>query len=238
MLNARPTRLLIVLVCLLASRIPLTEATVREESVDAKTKTALALDVHRDRGRALFHEHCARCHGMEAGGDGAHAIPALAGQRFDYLVRQLANFAGQERDSATMHGVLANQGLRAPQTWADIAGFLNRLPMSQPVMTGSGVKVSLGGAIFHEQCASCHRADAQGDVEGFVPSLRHEHYPYLVAQMHRIGRGDRHNVDENLARFLRSFDEVEIDAVADYLSRLEGPGERTPRMRADGTVLD
>jgi cytochrome c553 len=235
MLNPRRT-FLIALVCLLASRVPLAEATVREESVDAKTKAALALDVHRDRGRALFREHCARCHGTEAGGDGAHAIPALAEQRFDYLVRQLANFAGQERDSVTMHGALA--GLRDPQVWADVAGFLNRLPMSQPVTTGTGLKVSLGGAIFHEQCASCHRADAQGDVEGFVPSLRHQHYPYLVAQLHRIGRGDRHNVDENLARFLRSFDDVEIDALADYLSRLEGRGERTPRMRADGTVLD
>lgn len=209
-----------------------------EEWVDDRTQTALALDVHRQRGAALFHEHCARCHGSEAGGNAQRGIPALAGQRFAYLVRQLASFAGEQRESATMHHVLAGPGLHNPQVWADIAGFLNRQSMSEPVTHGDGLEVSLGGAIFHEQCASCHRPEAQGDAEGFVPSLRHQHYAYLVTQLHRIGHGDRHNVDENLVRFLHSFDEREIEAVADYLSRLDGRGPRTPHMRSDGTVLD
>jgi len=209
-----------------------------EESVDQRTRQALALDVHRAQGRAEFREHCARCHGGGATGDAMRAVPALAGQRFAYLVRQLIDFAGEQRESATMHAVLRSPGLRSPQTWVDIAGYLNRAPVSFAVERGGGRQVSLGGAIFREQCASCHQSEAQGDREGFVPSLRHQHHGYLVTQLHRIGHGDRHTVDENLARFLRSFDEAEIDAVADYLSRLEGRGTRVESMRADGTVVD
>jgi cytochrome c553 len=75
------------------------EARASEEAVDRATQTALSLDAHPDRGAAQFHQYCARCHGAQAQGDPIHAIPALAGQRFAYLVRQLANFSGFERDS-------------------------------------------------------------------------------------------------------------------------------------------
>ena len=102
----------------------------------------------------------------------------------------------------------------------------------------SAQDASRGGTLYRQQCASCHGAEAQGDAEGFVPALRHQHYDYLVRQIHRIGHGDRHNIDENLVRFLRSFDESESTAVADYLSRLEGRGTRTPYMRSDGTVVE
>jgi len=208
------------------------------ESVDERTRQALARDVHVARGAQVFKAHCARCHGPQAGGDAERAIPALAGQRFNYLVRQLANFAGEQRESDTMHRVLRSPVLRSPQTWVDVAGYLNRRPSTPVVGTGDGRHVTLGAAIFHEQCLSCHSEGARGDADGFVPALRHQHYGYLLAQIHRIGHGDRHNADENLARFLAGFDEDEVEGVADYLSRLEAPRERRPTMRDDGTAVD
>jgi hypothetical protein len=39
-------------------------------------------------------------------------------------------------------------------------------------------------------------------------------------------------------RFLRSFDDRDIDATADYLSRLRGPGAVHKVMRDDGVVVD
>jgi cytochrome c553 len=209
-----------------------------EEAVDQATQTALSLDAHPDRGALQFSEYCARCHGSQAQGDASRAIPALAGQRFAYLVRQLANFAGFERDSNTMHGVLSQIELRGPQTWVDIAAFLNRAPLGDRAQTGDSAHVALGRGIFHEQCASCHRIDAHGDADGFVPSLRNQHYSYLVNQMHKLGEGRRHNVDEELVRFLRSFDEQDLHATADYLSRLRGPGAAHKVMRNDGVVVD
>jgi cytochrome c553 len=209
-----------------------------EEAVDRATQRALELDAHPDRGALQFRESCARCHGVEAQGDATRAIPALAGQRFKYLVRQLANFAGAERDSATMHHVITENELREPQTWVDIAAYLNNVPVIRHAQTGDGAHVGLGRGIFHEQCASCHRGDAHGDLEGFIPSLRNQHYSYLVAQLKKLAEGNRHNVDEDLVRFLRSFDDQEIRATADYLSRLRGSTDVHKAMRHDGTVVD
>ncbi len=209
-----------------------------EEAVDRATQAALQLDAHPDLGAAQFKQSCARCHGPGAQGDASRAIPALAGQRFKYLVRQLANFAGEERESATMHHVVTQKELREPQTWVNIAAYLNNLPVAAHAQTGDGAHVGLGRGIFHEQCAGCHRADAHGDAEGFVPSLRNQQYAYLVAQLEKLAEGNRHNVDEDLVRFLRSFDDEDVRATADYLSRLRGPGHVRKTMRPDGTVVD
>ena len=119
-------------------------------------------------------------------------------------MRQLANFAGDERESAIMQRVLEHPVLNEPQTWVDIAAYLNNLPMRVPAGTGDGARVALGRGIFHEQCASCHQRDAHGDDEGFVPSLRNQQYTYLVSQLEKLAEGRRHNVDEDLVRFWRS----------------------------------
>lgn len=214
------------------------DAYASEEAVDRTTQKALALDVHPDRGGLLFSQYCAHCHGSEAQGNASRAIPALAGQRFNYLVRQTANFAGLERDSNTMHAVLSQIELRGPQAWVDLAAFLNRQPAVHQAQRGEGTYLALGRAIFREQCASCHSADGHGDADGFVPSLRNQHYDYLVGQMHKLGAWRRHNVDEDLVRFLRGFDEEEMSATADYLSRLRGPGAVHKVMRSDGVVVD
>ncbi len=163
---------------------------------------------------------------------------ALAGQRFAYLVRQLANFAGSQRESTEMHGVAIQPAIDDPQSWVDIAAYLDhRAPVAHP-QTGSGEYAGLGRGIFHEQCASCHGADAGGDKEGFVPALRHQNYGYLERQMHKLAQGYRHNVDQELLLFMRSFDEHDMRGTADYLSRLTGPGEAKKIMRPDGVVVN
>jgi cytochrome c553 len=214
------------------------DACASAESVDQATQSGLSLDAHPDRGAAEFGPYCARCHGSRAQGDASRAIPALAGQRFAYLVRQLANFAGLERDSRAMHGALSQVELRGPQTWVDIAAYLNRAPLSDPVQRGDGTRLHVGRDIFLEQCAACHSADAHGDEDGFVPSLRNQHYGYLVIQLHKLTDGHRHNLDESLMQFLRGFDDQDIAATADYLSRLRGPGGVRKVMRNNGVVVD
>ena len=200
-----------------------------QDSADRATRSALALTAHRARGAAEFGRLCSRCHGARGQGDAVRVIPELAGQRVSYLVRQLANFHAGERESVRMHLVVSQAELRSPQDWADIAAYLSAAEPPPATQTGSGADVALGRGIFHEQCASCHRSDARGDDDGFVPSLRNQHYSYLVKQMRRLAVGERHNVDENLVRFLRSFDARDVAAVADYLSRLHGPGGRHGR---------
>jgi cytochrome c553 len=213
-------------------------ASADEAKVDRQTRAALKLDAHRERGAALFAQECVRCHGEKALGDASRAIPSLAGQRFAYLVRQLANFSGGERDSELMHQVVSQPRLRDPQAWVDLAAWLNAQPVAPFEATGDGTRAALGRGIFHEECASCHRADARGDDVGFVPALRNQHYSYLLSQLRQLAAGARHNADEDLVRFIRSLDEDEWMAVADYLSRLRGPGDDRKHMRDDGVVTD
>jgi cytochrome c553 len=213
-------------------------ASASEESVDQATQAALSLDAHPKRGAAVYAKYCTQCHGAQAHGDASRTIPALAGQRFAYLVRQLAHFSGGERDGSAMHKVVSQQALQKPQAWVDLASYLNNAPVIGAAQNGDGKHLSLGEGIFHEQCAACHSHDARGDADGFVPSLRSQHASYLVAQIHGLGAGRRHNVDENLMRFFKSLEDGDIAAVADYLSRLQGPGTDRKKMRNDGVVVD
>lgn len=224
--------------CLLVSLNLAGRVHASEQGVDQLTQQALGLDADPRRGAGRFKEHCVRCHGADAHGDAARRIPALAGQRFSYLVRQLADIAGEERDSAVMHRVLSAPELRQPQTWVDIAAYLNGAAVLRPPAGGPRDTKGTGEAIYQRQCASCHQADARGDDDGFVPSLRAQHYSYLVAQVKRISSYSRHNVDEGLVQFLRSLEPGEVDAVAAYLSRLDGPYTDRKTMRSNGVVVD
>jgi cytochrome c553 len=222
----------------IALSVTLAAARASEESVDQATKTALALDAHVKHGRALFIAQCSTCHGRTGYGDSSRSIPALAGQRFAYIVRQLANFSGDERENATMHHVLARPNMRGAQSWADVAAYVSRLPVNPAAETGDGSYLALGRSIFHEQCAFCHQSDAGGDQDGLVPALKGQHYSYLLGELRQLAADRRHSVDEDLQRFIQRLDEQETQGVADYLSRQHAPGKNHQVMRQDGTLVD
>ena len=201
-------------------------------------RAALQLDPNASRGAALYLQNCARCHAQGAIGDSRNVVPALAAQREAYLIKQLADFAELERESREMHAVVARAALNEPQAWADVAAYLSQLPAAQFPETADGEGVELGEAIFQEQCASCHEEDARGDDDGFVPSLRDQHYSYLVREMRALAASHRLDVDADLVRFIDSLDTDEMTAVADYLSRLRGPVRDRAKLRDDGKLRD
>ncbi|MFC4313128.1 c-type cytochrome [Steroidobacter flavus] len=204
-------------------------------SVDEKIRNALQLDQNIARGEKLYAAECAQCHGQRALGSASRVIPSLAGQRRAYLVKQLADFSEDERASREMHAVINKPGLADEQAWADLSGYLNSLPRASFPQTGDGRGLELGEAIFQDQCASCHQEDGRGDDDGFIPSVRDQHYAYLVRQMRSIASWHRLNVDADLVRYFDSLDTEEATAVADYLSRMRGPIKDHERMNNDGT---
>ena len=222
----------------LGATLGLSAAQAASERADQLVRNALSLDRHPQNGATLFAKNCVSCHAVEGAGKGDAAVPSLAGQRQSYIIKQLADFSLRERDSVPMHAALSQAGLRDPQAWADIAAYLNELTPIPSPETGDGKDLELGEAIFGEQCASCHGEDGRGDDDGFVPSLRNQLYRYLVKQMQTFADWHRRNVDEDLVRFLASFDEEERMAVADYLSRLRGPVQDRAKLNDDGTAGD
>ena len=208
-------------ICLVLLSLPAMNAETPANGFDAKVAAAFTLTGDRTRGEEQFNRSCAECHGKGGGGDAAQRIPGLAGQRYRYLVRQLASIASGQRHGGAMHNVLSTTALRDAQTWVNLAAYLDAAPPPMHPKTGSGEFVKLGEAMFRFQCASCHESDARGDDEGFVPSLRNQHYPYLLGQLERL-KSYHPAVDENLAQLMRSLKYDEQEGVADYLSRLHG----------------
>ena len=198
-------------------------ASAAAERMDQLTLDALDLDANARRGAVLYSDECAGCHGREAQGAAQHDIPALASQRRAYIIRQLAAFSERDRIATQMHKVVSREAVSEPQSWADLALYLNNLPPPKGARTGEGKYLSLGEASYEQFCRSCHGEDARGDDDGFVPSLRNQHYRYLVKEMRNLAAGHRFNVDDDLARFLRSLQADEMQGLADHLSRMQGP---------------
>lgn len=218
-----PIRAILLVVSASLGLMPgLVHATDSEQTVDQAARAALPLLVNTEDGRSQYEANCFQCHGSNGFGDGDLGIPILAGQNFGYLVRQLAAFSDERRDDATMHRVIGHTPLQAPQTWVDIASYLSESPPPRRSQIGTGQRTSRGRQIFHEQCAACHGHDARGDDTDFIPSLRNQHYSYLVKQIVSLAEGRRHGVDKKLVQFLQGFGGADIDGVADYLSRLHG----------------
>jgi cytochrome c553 len=209
-----------------------------EERVDELIQAAMQLEPKLSRGEKLYQEHCRDCHGASAYGSGERLVPALAGQRRAYLIKQLADFTELERVATEMHRVVARSEVSEPQAWMDLASYLNGLPVNVIAQTGNGEMVSLGEALYDQWCVSCHEEDARGDDEGFVPSLRNQHYAYLAREMRGMGAGHRFNIEPDLARFLNGLTSDEIVGMADYLSRLRGPIRDRDKLHDDGTAGD
>jgi len=208
------------------------------ERAERLTRMALELDASQARGASLYRSQCADCHGAKAHGDAQRSIPALAGQRRAYVIKQLVDFVERDRSATQMHAVISGEPLGEPQTWADIALYVNRLAPLTAAQTGDGRFLSLGEASYEQWCASCHEADGRGDDDGFVPSLRNQHYAYLLKEMRGLAAGHRFNVETELSRFLKSLESEEMMGLADHLSRMSGPLQARERLNVDGTVSD
>jgi len=70
-------------------------ASASQVEADERTQAALLMDADPQAGARQFKQHCESCHGTDALGVPDGSAPVLAGQRFTYLVHQLADFASE-----------------------------------------------------------------------------------------------------------------------------------------------
>jgi cytochrome c553 len=215
-----------------------TGSSTASEQAEELARNALALEGRAEHGAQLFQAQCASCHGPAARGDAAQLVPALAGQRRAYLIKQLVDFAVEERATTQMHSVVARSEVADPQAWADVALYLNSLPPLSARNTAVARLLSLGESSYRRWCVGCHEADARGDEDGFVPALRNQHYEYLLREMRAMSAGHRMNMDADTRRAMSNLKSDELTAIAHYLSRLHGPVRDRGELQKDGTVTD
>lgn len=79
-----------------------------------------------EHGEELYAMRCASCHGSSGEGNGAKLIPRLAGQHYEYLLRQIYNGADGRRPNFSRAHIRLFQGL-VMQDIRGVADFLSRI---------------------------------------------------------------------------------------------------------------
>lgn len=79
-----------------------------------------------DRGLALYSQRCVRCHGSSGEGDAGKRIPRLAGQHYEYLMRQIYDAVDGRRPNMTRAHVRMFARLNRDDI-VGLADFLARL---------------------------------------------------------------------------------------------------------------
>lgn len=171
-------------------------------------------------GKAAY-EVCAACHLPSGAGRPDGSFPQLAGQHATVLIKQIADIRAGRRDNPIMAPFAAR--LIDPQELADVAAYIQSLPIPSGNGKGPGTNLALGEQLYARDCVACHGDRGQGDAARFYPMLASQHYEYLLRQIRDVAAGRRRNANPEMARIVAVYKDEELQAVVDYVSRLSWP---------------
>jgi cytochrome c553 len=170
-------------------------------------------------------KNCTWCHGTS--GQGVSTAPRLAGQRHQYIEKQLASFHQHTRDNPFsrqfMWGAVA---ALSPQSARELADYFSTLP-PKAADDGDSALVATGKTIYElgipdsnvVSCLVCHGPNAEGVRE--IPRLGGLAYSYLKRRLGQWGEGYHAVGSYPMPRVARSLSPGEIDALASFLSFLK-----------------
>jgi cytochrome c553 len=166
--------------------------------------------------------NCTWCHG--ASGQGVSTAPRLAGQRRQYIEKQLASFYEHTRDNPFsrqfMWGAVA---ALSPHSARELADYFATLP-PKAADDGDAALVAKGRTIYElgipdsnvVSCLVCHGPNAEGVRD--IPRLGGLAHSYLKRRLGQWGEGYHAVGAWPMPRVARSLAPHEIDALASYLS--------------------
>ena len=197
-------------------------ATPRQARGASATKRleALKRTGDADHGKEAY-AVCAQCHLWSGAGRNDGLFPQLAGQHSTVIIKQLADIRSGVRDNPLMYPYAAT--LTDPQEIADIAAYIHTLEIPSSNGWGPGRDLAEGQRVYETNCVACHGPRGEGNAEAFVPVIAGQHYKYLLRQLIDIQEGSRRNANPAMVKLLGQRSKRELDAVADYVSRLRTP---------------
>ncbi len=179
------------------------------------------------RGARLY-ETCAACHGQRGEGVPDGLIPAIGGQHYLVIAKQLVDFRAELRSDMRMQHFADTRHLAYSQQIADVSAYISRLPPPAPATAIPGDALARGGAVYARRCERCHGAVGEGNAEDFMPRIAAQHAAYLRQQLDEAGAGRRRSMIRSHADFARSLSDSDKDAVAAYLAGSESFGSPAP----------
>jgi len=196
-----------------------------KEAAEKEVELALSLTPDLEKGRELY-RICAVCHTPEGWGTTTGYYPQIAGQLNTVIIKQLADIRARNRDNPTMFPFSMPSALGGAQEMANVAAYIENLPMSPVNDVGPGFNLALGEKLYLRECAECHGERGEGDRKEHIPLLQGQHYNYLMRQFNWIRIGKRRNADKKMVDQIQRFTGREISAMMDYISRVQPPAEK------------
>lgn len=216
-----PTALkLMPLILILAPLAALAQSTAAPV-IDGELKAALEAKPDVARGKTAY-EVCEGCHRKDGSGRANGIYPRLAGQHARVVIKQLVDIRSGRRHNPEMAPLVAEPVLSL-QAMADIAAYVQDLPVAASNGKGAGSDLALGKQLYDRDCATCHGAAGQGDAAAFVPLVAAQHYRYLLRELLTIGDGSRRNSNADMVKVIKPYSQAELEAVADHMSRQPPP---------------
>jgi cytochrome c553 len=168
---------------------------------------------------------CAGCHGQGGAKPIAPDYPKLSGLGEKYLYQQLVLIKNNDRQIASMTGILDNSD---DQDLRDLAAYFNEqsMPIGQadPDLVDQGKAIYRGGNMASgvPACAGCHSPNGKGIEAAGYPRLSGQSADYVAAQLTAYRDGER-AAGQNASIMMdvaAKLTDQEIEAVASYVSGL------------------
>jgi len=199
--------------------------------VFAVTAQAPLAEGGTERVKQLIAERCALCHGAQ--GEASSPIyPRLAHQNRVYLEKQLKNFRDGKRKSDIMNEQakdLTDEEIAAlAEHFSSQPALSHRIPRSKKPLEAVGWYIYHKGNKWSDipPCKSCHGKNGEGNEN--LPRLAGQHKRYVIAQLKAFHERKRTNDNAIMHTIAKNLTELEIQAVALYVSGMapEKKGEK------------
>jgi cytochrome c553 len=175
---------------------------------------------------------CAACHGSEGGGQPDGSVPAIAGQYFPVVVKQLLDFRRGKRWDIRMEQFADRHRLADAQAIANVAAYAGSMPRIPAAPDDKESLSAAGGVIYARQCAACHGAGGEGSAVRVIPWMNGQQSAYLLRQFYDAVDSRRPSLKADHARLLEDLDRDQLQGLASYINRLAvagSPGVNAPR---------
>ena len=173
------------------------------------------------RAEEIVQGKCFICHGAD-GESSSPVFPRLAGQHAGYVARQLADYRSGKRVSTTMQPMVSDL---TPADFNALGKYFENRPPQKHKVDDSEL-AQMGRFIYSRgnpysgvpACGGCHGPLGHGTET--LPRLAGQHAQYTENQLKQFNKRERTNDNAVMHSIAVKLTELEVKAVAAYISGL------------------